>query len=191
MFVKISRIFKIRELWFVSDRVNKADDNGEHFFKYLKKNFPNKNLYFVISSSSPDYNRMKKIGKVIDPSSLKYKFIINIADYIVSSHAENYIFNPLGRMGSYIRDQYEFKYIFLQHGITKDYLKQLDDSVKQGFRNTIKEAKQYIEGCYEDKLINSPNSPIGTIFTLKNNYNWKDKQEIEQTNKTISVELED
>ena len=122
VFVKISRIFKIRELWFVSDRVNKADDNGEHFFKYLKKNFPNKNLYFVISSSSPDYNRMKKIGKVIDPSSLKYKFIINIADYIVSSHAENYIFNPLGRMGSYIRDQYEFKYIFLQHGITKDDL---------------------------------------------------------------------
>lgn len=72
-----------------------------------------------------------------------------------------------------------------------EHLKQLDKSVKVGFRNTIKAAKQYIEGCYEDKLINSPNSPIGTIFTLKNNYNWKDKQEIEQTNKTISIELED
>lgn len=73
----------------------------------------------------------------------------------------------------------------------KDRLKQYDDSVRLAFVNTIKAAKQYIEGCYEDKLINSPNSPIGTIFTLKNNYNWKDKQEIEQTNKTISVELED
>lgn len=72
-----------------------------------------------------------------------------------------------------------------------EYLKQLDESVKREFSNTIKAAKQYIEGCYEDKLINSPNSPIGTIFTLKNNYNWKDKQEIEQTNKTISVELEE
>ena len=72
-----------------------------------------------------------------------------------------------------------------------EHLKQLDKSVKAGFGNTIKAAKQYIEGCYEDKLINSPNSPIGTIFTLKNNYNWKDKQEIEQTNKTISIELED
>lgn len=72
-----------------------------------------------------------------------------------------------------------------------DRLKQCDESVRQGFVDTIKAAKQYIEGCYEDKLINSPNSPIGTIFTLKNNYNWKDKQEIEQTNKTISVELED
>lgn len=122
LFVKISRIFKRRELWFVSDRVNKADDNGEHFFKYLRKNYPNKNVYFVISSSSPDFNRMKQYGKVIDSSSLKYKFIINIADYIVSSHAENYIFNPLGKMGNYIRDQYKFKYIFLQHGITKDDL---------------------------------------------------------------------
>ena len=71
------------------------------------------------------------------------------------------------------------------------YLKQLDDSVKQGFRNTIKAAKQYIEGCYEDKLINSPNSPIGTIFTLKNNYKWVDKTEQVVENKTISIELED
>lgn len=122
LYVKISRVFKRKELWFISDRVNKADDNGEYFFKYLKKNFPDKKIYFVLSSSSSDYRRMKKVGNVIDPSSLKYKFIINNADYIVSSHAENYIFNPLGKMGNYIRDQYNFKYIFLQHGVTKDDL---------------------------------------------------------------------
>ena len=66
-----------------------------------------------------------------------------------------------------------------------------DDSVKLGFRNTIKDAKRFIENCYEDRLVNGTSTPIGLIFALKNNYNWVDKQEIEQTNKEIKVELED
>lgn len=66
-----------------------------------------------------------------------------------------------------------------------------DDSVKLGFRNTIKDAKRYIENCLEDKLVNGNTTPIGVIFALKNNYKWIDKQEIEQTNKTIEVNLED
>ena len=73
----------------------------------------------------------------------------------------------------------------------EEVLKHLDDSVKTGIANSIKEAYNYIQGCYEDKLINGKTSPIGTIFALKNNFKWVDKQEIEQTNKTISVELDD
>ena len=60
-----------------------------------------------------------------------------------------------------------------------------DDSVKLRFRNTIKDAKAFIENCLEDKLINGNTTPIGLIFALKNNYGWVDKQEIEQTNKNI------
>lgn len=119
---KIARLFKRKELWFISDRVNKADDNGEHFFKYMVENHPDKNVYFVLTSDSPDYERMCKIGKVIDPNSNKYKLMFHRADYVVSAHAEDYIFNPLGKGGKYVQDQYQFKYIFLQHGIIKDDL---------------------------------------------------------------------
>ena len=66
-----------------------------------------------------------------------------------------------------------------------------DDSVKLRFRYTIKDAKAFIESCLEDKLVNGNTTPIGLIFALKNNYGWVDKQEIEQTNKTIEVNLED
>ena len=66
-----------------------------------------------------------------------------------------------------------------------------DDSVKLGFRNTIRSAKRFIESCLEDKLINGSTTPIGLIFALKNNYGWVDKQEVVQTNKEIKVELED
>lgn len=122
LYTKISRLFKRKELWFISDRVDRADDNGEHFFRYMIKDHPEKNVYFILSSSSVDYERIKKIGKVLDPSSIKYKLLFNTADVVASAHAENYIFNPLGKSGSYIRDQYYFKYVFLQHGITKDDL---------------------------------------------------------------------
>ena len=119
---KLLRLIKIRELWFISDRVNKADDNGEHFFKYMVTHHKNKNIYYVLTKDSPDYERVSKIGKVIDPNSNKYKLLFHLADYVVSSHAENYIFNPMGQGGKYIQDQEYFKYVFLQHGIIKDDL---------------------------------------------------------------------
>ena len=72
-----------------------------------------------------------------------------------------------------------------------DRLKQYPDSVRQGFVDTIKDAKRFIESCLEDKLVNGTTTPIGLIFALKNNYGWVDKQEIEQTNKTIDVTLND
>ena len=71
-----------------------------------------------------------------------------------------------------------------------ELLKSVDDDVKVAFRDTIKRAKARIEAGYEQTLF-SKNSAVGAIFTLKNNYGWVDKQEVEQTNKTIEVTLED
>ena len=122
LFIKVYRLFKRKKMWFVSDRLNKADDNGEHFFEYICNNFKNENVYFVLNKKSVDYNRLSKIGKVIDYNSLKYKLLFGAADYVVSSHAENYIFNPMGASGKYIQDLYDFKYVFLQHGVIKDDL---------------------------------------------------------------------
>lgn len=66
----------------------------------------------------------------------------------------------------------------------------LDYDVKVRLINSIKRAKQRVESEYEQALF-SKNSAVGAIFTLKNNYKWVDKQEVEQTNKTIEVTLED
>lgn len=66
----------------------------------------------------------------------------------------------------------------------------VSDDVKLAFMNSIKRAKAKVEHAYEQALFNK-NSAVGAIFTLKNNYKWVDKQEIEQSNKTIEVTLED
>jgi len=47
------------------------------------------------------------------------------------------------------------------------------------FFPTIKRAKAYIEAYLEQKLFG--NTVTGVIFNLKNNFEWKDKQELEQS----------
>lgn len=65
---------------------------------------------------------------------------------------------------------------------------------KEGFFDTIKSAKAKIELFNEEMLYNKDVSTTGVIFNLKNNYGWKDKQEIEADVKsevTINIDLID
>ena len=121
MFIKLSKLLPYRHVWLLSDRVNMADDNAEHLFKYIIDNKPKKvNAYYVLNKDSKDFERLKKIGKVVDNNSLKYKILFHNADYIISSHAETYITNIYGNSNQYYSDLFHFKYVFLQHGITKN-----------------------------------------------------------------------
>ena len=65
---------------------------------------------------------------------------------------------------------------------------------KQEFFDTIKSAKAKIELFNEEMLYSKDVSTTGVIFNLKNNYGWKDKQEIEADVKnevTINIDLID
>jgi DNA-binding XRE family transcriptional regulator len=65
---------------------------------------------------------------------------------------------------------------------------------KEEFFDTIKSAKAKIELFNEEMLYNKDVSTTGVIFNLKNNYGWKDKQEIEaevNSDLTIKIDLVD
>ena len=65
---------------------------------------------------------------------------------------------------------------------------------KGEFFDTIKKAKAKIEAYNEEMLYNKNIPTTGVIFNLKNNYGWKDKQEIEaevNSDMTINIELSD
>ena len=109
---------KNSNLWILADRALKADDNAEHFYRYLSKNHPEQNIVFALRKNSKDYERLKKEGfKFIDPKSLKFKYYIHKADKIISSCIDKYIFNALGGDTLKTKD-----FIFLQHGVIKDDL---------------------------------------------------------------------
>lgn len=45
---------KNRKVYLVSERGTDARDNGYHFFKYLRRQHPEIEAYYVIDKSSPD-----------------------------------------------------------------------------------------------------------------------------------------
>jgi CDP-glycerol glycerophosphotransferase (TagB/SpsB family) len=113
---------KRKEIWLISDRISRADDNGECFFRYLQEN-PQKNIipYFVMDKNCPDYDRMKQYGKVIPVYSWKHKLAHLLCDCILSSQANKPVLNPFGNFAYLYKDLlYDKKFVFLQHGVTKD-----------------------------------------------------------------------
>ena len=63
--------------------------------------------------------------------------------------------------------------------------KDLKEDDKQRILNAVKRAKRMVEAYQEEQLFIGK-SPVGTIFSLKNNFNWKDTQEI-NNNTNISA----
>lgn len=112
-----------REIWLFSDRPSAANDNGAALFEYTCKNKP-KNVIpvFVISKESPDYKKLKAIGKVIQYGSHIHKQIFLLAVKNISSQADNWVINPYGNDITYVKDLVHSDFIFLQHGITMNDL---------------------------------------------------------------------
>lgn len=119
----LARPFFKKEIWLIADRQDSAGDNGQAFFEYLSKN-PQENVipYFVINKDCDDYKKIKSIGKVISPRTLKFKLYSTFATRVIASQLEHDIVNPFS-FSAYLRDILEKrKIVFLQHGIIKDDL---------------------------------------------------------------------
>lgn len=116
------KAFKKKEIWLISDRINKADDNGEAFFRYMQENHRRQiKSYFVLSKTSSDYRRIKKIGAVADNLSWKHKMLFLLSDYTISAQADAITANPFLGYGDGVKDILsQERFIFLQHGVTKD-----------------------------------------------------------------------
>lgn len=61
---------------------------------------------------------------------------------------------------------------------------------KEEFFGTIKKAKTKIEASIEKGALSGLYNPTFSIFNMKNNFGWKDKQEVKTEMKTPKIELE-
>ncbi|WP_171059360.1 bifunctional glycosyltransferase/CDP-glycerol:glycerophosphate glycerophosphotransferase [Arthrobacter crystallopoietes] len=109
---------RYKNAWILMDRVDRANDNAEHLYRYIRQQHPDVNIWFVLLRKSPDWERLHKEGfRLLEYGSIAWKAALLHADHHISSHLDKFITNPLdpkhyGKM--------RWKFTFLQHGITKD-----------------------------------------------------------------------
>lgn len=142
--------FLRKERWIVMERINVAGDNAEHFYKYLKQH-EEKDIksFFTISEDSVDYEKMRRVGKVLPFRKFRYKLNVLLAKNIISSQGEDNIFNPWDEDSEYIRDLYKYHFVFLQHGIIKDDLSQWLNQFNKNLQMFVTSAKPEYESILE------------------------------------------
>lgn len=129
---------KNRDIWLICETENQAQDNGYHFFKYIRENYPEKKVYYLIKKSSVDYPKLKKLGNLLKYMSIKHILYMFQAKIILSTHGLWMIPMELGILKKHTKKMIQAKKIMLQHGITgiknieKDYHRS-NFEMKDGF----------------------------------------------------------
>ncbi len=105
--------------WLICERGNEAQDNGFVFFKYLVENHPEIKPVYLLRKTSKDYEKVAKIGKVVEFGSIKHFMMAIGCPTKISSHLFGYA--PWVQMTTYFRrNTTHDRHIFLQHGIIKN-----------------------------------------------------------------------
>lgn len=128
----------------------------------------------------------KKIGR-----PLKYKTAEDMQKVIDKyfEDCDNYHFKTYDENGNEIYKHAPKPYTITGLALALDLCRQdlLNYQGKKEFHDTVKRAKQRCENYAEEQLFRQGNC-AGVIFNLKNNYGYKDKQEVEaEVSQTIKV----
>ncbi|MBS4174055.1 CDP-glycerol glycerophosphotransferase family protein [Bacillus sp. FJAT-49736] len=103
-----------KDIWLVGERPYKAQDTGYHFFKYMRESHPNKNVFYVMDESSPEYRNVEPFGNVLRFKSKEHIWHTIMARKIISSHHADYLY-PV-RSPRFVKAVKATR-IFLQHGV--------------------------------------------------------------------------
>ena len=128
MDLAISRLARTRlvrrlfaQAWVLMDRIDAADDSGEHLFRYLRAQDKSVNSWFVVERGTPAYRRLRKDGyrRVVPHGSVRWKLLMLNCTQLISSHADQAVTRPseITRLAPP-----RWRFTFLQHGVIKDDL---------------------------------------------------------------------
>ncbi len=173
----VLKFFKLRPVWIVSDRRISGGDNGEAFYKFLKKK-PLINKYFAIEPTSGDHKRLKRLGfKLIAPGTRAFKIKYLLSDVIVSSHFEDDQLMPISN--KFIPDIIQKKkHVFLQHGIIKDDLSSVYSRKNQKLDMFVTSAKPEYSSIVETDMYFSDESVAKLTGLPRYDYLRNDEKKI-------------
>jgi glycosyltransferase involved in cell wall biosynthesis/predicted Zn-dependent protease len=100
--------------WLFSDRVSIARDNAEALYRHV--HVIREKCYFILAKDSSDWERLESEGfSLLEYGSIEHKLALINAEMLISSHTDTRLLNK-----SNFSNKLNYKFVFLQHGITKD-----------------------------------------------------------------------
>lgn len=118
-------IYGGKGIWLVGERPNQAQDNGYHFFKYVREHYPERCVYYVITKDSAHLDKVAELGEVVYYGKWKHWLMYFGCEAVISTHVRKEVL-PSG-VWSYSKLASHFKQnnkiiVFLQHGVINNDL---------------------------------------------------------------------
>ena len=115
------------DVWLICERPNEARDNGYHLFHYIRKNHPNKKVFYLIEKNSDDLQKLNQLGNIIYFGSLKHYYYYFVAEKHISTHTPGKGCMPdlYACMLFELLFKRRPKKVYLQHGITQNAIKNI------------------------------------------------------------------
>jgi hypothetical protein len=102
------------------DRVSMARDNAEALYRHIAKHHPSIRIAFVLSRHCADWDRLNLDGfNLIEYQSLEHNRALMFSRVFASSSLDEHVLNPPGLSRHRLEN---FKFVFLQHGVTQQNL---------------------------------------------------------------------
>ena len=148
--------YRNKRIWLFMDKVESADDNAEHLYKYAINQNDKITKYFTVDETSKDFKRLKNIQNLLPFNSIKQRLIYLFAEKIISSHPDEEILNPfINKNERSYSGLISSDKIFLQHGVTKDnvssWLHKYEKNLKLIVAVSDDEKKSFMDEGYNYK----------------------------------------
>jgi glycosyltransferase involved in cell wall biosynthesis len=110
---------RFQDAWMFIDKDTEADDNAEHLYRWVLRNHPGINAWFVLNENSHDWPRLQSEGfRLVAHGSVEHSLLFLLCSKLISSQMDRYIFIPLEE--KFFSDFLRHKFVCLPHGVTKD-----------------------------------------------------------------------
>lgn len=108
---------KKRNIWIISETETQFQDNGFVFFKYIRENYPEQEVYYIIDKKAKNIEELEKLGNIIYFKSLKSIYYLFLARKILSTHGIWMLPQEFGIFRKNSKKWIKAEKIMLQHGV--------------------------------------------------------------------------
>lgn len=121
----IYRILKNDKIYLVGERKDECQDNGYHFFKYVRENHKEDKFYYCITKNSEQLKKINYLGNIVYYKSFRHYLYYILSYKLICAHVGSCTPDSPIVWKAEEKNLIRKNRIFIQHGIIKEYIPSL------------------------------------------------------------------